>query len=42
MLATDGTARYLRQRGVPAERVLKVYEGRPNAEDLVVFRPSSS
>jgi carbamoyl-phosphate synthase large subunit len=36
VLATDGTARYLRQRGVPAERVLKVYEGRPNAEDLVV------
>ena len=36
VLATDGTARYLRQRGVPAERVLKVYEGRPNAVDLVV------
>jgi len=36
VLATDGTARFLRQRGVPAERVLKVYEGRPNAVDLVV------
>ena len=36
VLATDGTARYLRQRGIPAERVLKVYEGRPNAVDLVV------
>jgi carbamoyl-phosphate synthase large subunit len=36
VLATDGTARYLRQRGVPAERVLKVYEGRPNVVDLVV------
>src|SRR5215218_6165374 len=34
--ATDGTARYLRQRGVPAERVLKVHEGRPNAIDLMV------
>jgi carbamoyl-phosphate synthase large subunit len=36
VLATEGTARYLRQRGIPAERVLKVYEGRPNAVDLVV------
>ncbi|HEU5219868.1 MAG TPA: carbamoyl-phosphate synthase large subunit, partial [Gemmatimonadales bacterium] len=34
--ATAGTARYLRQRGIPAEPVLKVYEGRPNAVDLVV------
>ncbi len=34
--ATEGTARYLRQRGVPAERVLKVHEGRPNAIDLMV------
>jgi len=36
MLATEGTARYLRARGIPAERVLKVYEGRPNAIDLLV------
>jgi carbamoyl-phosphate synthase large subunit len=36
ILATEGTALYLRQRGIPAERVLKVYEGRPNAVDLVV------
>ena len=36
ILATEGTARYLRQRGVPADRVLKVYEGRPNAVDLVL------
>src|ERR1041385_9189480 len=36
VLATDGTARFLRERGIPAERVLKVYEGRPNAVDLVV------
>ncbi len=36
VLATDGTARHLRARGIPAERVLKVYEGRPNAIDLIV------
>jgi carbamoyl-phosphate synthase large subunit len=36
ILATDGTARYLRARGVPAERVAKVHEGRPNAIDLIV------
>ncbi len=36
LVATSGTARYLRQRGILAERVLKVYEGRPNAIDLIV------
>jgi carbamoyl-phosphate synthase large subunit len=36
VVATEGTARYLRARGVPAERVLKVHEGRPNAIDLLV------
>jgi carbamoyl-phosphate synthase large subunit len=36
VLATEGTARYLRERGVPAGRVLKVYEGRPNVVDLLV------
>ncbi|HUR93600.1 MAG TPA: carbamoyl-phosphate synthase large subunit [Gemmatimonadales bacterium] len=36
IFATEGTARYLRARGVPAERVLKVHEGRPNAIDLLV------
>ena len=36
ILATEGTARYLRGRGVPAERVMKVHEGRPNAIDLIV------
>ncbi len=36
ILATEGTARYLRQRGIPTEGVRKVYEGRPNAVDLVV------
>ncbi|MEX0691979.1 MAG: carbamoyl-phosphate synthase large subunit [Gemmatimonadales bacterium] len=34
--ATEGTARYLGQRGVPASVVLKVHEGRPNAIDLVL------
>jgi carbamoyl-phosphate synthase large subunit len=36
ILATDGTARYVRTRGVPAELVAKVHEGRPNAIDLIV------
>ncbi len=36
VLATEGTARHLRARGIPAERVFKVYEGRPNAIDLIV------
>jgi carbamoyl-phosphate synthase large subunit len=36
VLATEGTARHLRARGIPTERVLKVYEGRPNAVDLIV------
>jgi carbamoyl-phosphate synthase large subunit len=36
VLATEGTERYLRARGIPAERVLKVHEGRPNAIDLIV------
>ncbi len=36
LFATEGTARYLRARGIPAERVLKVHEGRPNAIDLLV------
>jgi carbamoyl-phosphate synthase large subunit len=36
ILATEGTARYLNARGIPAERVLKVYEGRPNAADLIL------
>ena len=36
IVATEGTAKYLRARGVPAERVAKVHEGRPNAIDLIV------
>ncbi len=34
--ATEGTAKHLRGKGIPAERVLKVYEGRPNVMDLLV------
>ncbi len=33
--ATEGTARYLKTRGVPAETVLKAHEGRPNGLDLI-------
>jgi carbamoyl-phosphate synthase large subunit len=36
IVATDGTARYLRSRGVPAGRVFKIHEGRPNISDLIV------
>ena len=31
-----GTARYLRARGIPAQRVFKVHEGRPNCLDMIV------
>ncbi len=36
ILATGGTAGYLRARGVPCERILKVHEGRPNLLDRIV------
>ncbi|HEU4642848.1 MAG TPA: carbamoyl-phosphate synthase large subunit [Gemmatimonadaceae bacterium] len=36
VLATTGTARFLRARGIPAERVFKVHEGRPHGIDLIV------
>ena len=38
IIATAGTARYLRGRGIPARSVFKVHEGRPNCLDLVVNR----
>jgi carbamoyl-phosphate synthase large subunit len=38
LFATEGTARYLRGRGIPAERVFKVHDGRPHAIDLIVNR----
>ena len=36
LYATDGTARYLRKRGIPCSQCLKVWEGRPNAVDLIL------
>ncbi|HUH12994.1 MAG TPA: ATP-grasp domain-containing protein, partial [Longimicrobiales bacterium] len=41
ILATEGTARYLRARGVPAERIYKVGEGRPNLVDGIISREVS-
>jgi carbamoyl-phosphate synthase large subunit len=38
IMATAGTAAYLRARGIPAQRVLKVHEGRPNCLDMIVNR----
>jgi carbamoyl-phosphate synthase large subunit len=38
LLATAGTARYLRARGIPVKPVFKVHEGRPNCLDLIVNR----
>jgi carbamoyl-phosphate synthase large subunit len=35
IVATHGTANYLEQLGIKAERVYKVQEGRPNAVDLI-------
>ncbi|MBA3343499.1 MAG: carbamoyl-phosphate synthase large subunit [Gemmatimonadaceae bacterium] len=36
LLATEGTARHLRGRGIPVSRVFKVHEGRPHGIDLIV------
>jgi carbamoyl-phosphate synthase large subunit len=36
LMATSGTARYLRGRGIPADLVFKVHEGRPHGIDLIV------
>jgi carbamoyl-phosphate synthase large subunit len=36
ILATQGTYDYLRARGIPAERVFKVGEGRPNIVDMMI------
>jgi carbamoyl-phosphate synthase large subunit len=36
VLATSGTHRYLRARGIPSEPVFKVGEGRPNIVDLMI------
>ncbi|HWV57388.1 MAG TPA: carbamoyl-phosphate synthase large subunit, partial [Longimicrobiales bacterium] len=36
VLATHGTAKYFRARGVPVERIFKVGEGRPNIVDAII------
>lgn len=36
LLATRGTAKVLRERGLAVEEVRKVYEGRPNIVDLLI------
>ena len=36
LLGTEGTARHLRGRGIPVERVFKVHEGRPHGVDLIL------
>ncbi|MFP5222582.1 MAG: carbamoyl-phosphate synthase large subunit [Acidobacteriota bacterium] len=36
VIATGGTAKFLNDNGVAATKVLKVYEGRPNAADHVI------
>ena len=38
ILATRGTADFLKQHGVEAEVVFKVYEGRPNVVDYIKNR----
>src|SRR5690606_22383719 len=35
LVATDGTARFLREHGVDCERINKVIEGRPHIADLI-------
>jgi carbamoyl-phosphate synthase large subunit len=36
LVATEGTARYLSKRGIHCDKVLKLWEGRPNGVDLIV------
>ncbi len=36
LYATEGTARYLRARGIPTKVVRKIHEGRPNVTDLML------
>ncbi len=36
IVATGGTARYLRARGIPVKAVFKVHEGRPNCLDMIL------
>jgi len=36
LMATGGTAKYLRARGIPVKSVFKVHEGRPNCLDMIL------
>ncbi|MEO8579368.1 MAG: carbamoyl-phosphate synthase large subunit [Gemmatimonadales bacterium] len=36
LIATSGTAKYLRARGIQTESALKIHEGRPNGLDLML------
>jgi carbamoyl-phosphate synthase large subunit len=36
LLGTEGTAKHLRENGIPVERVFKVHEGRPHGIDLIL------
>jgi len=38
IISTSGTAAFLAEQGIPAEKVFKVHEGRPHALDLIVNR----
>jgi carbamoyl-phosphate synthase large subunit len=36
IVATEGTCRYLNENSIPATKILKVNEGRPNIEDAII------
>lgn len=38
ILATEGTGRFLAERGIAAETILKLHEGRPNIADAIANR----
>jgi len=38
LVATDGTRTHLESNGVPAEKILKIHEGRPHVEDAIRSR----
>jgi carbamoyl-phosphate synthase large subunit len=35
IVATDGTCNYLVKNGIPAKKILKIYQGRPNIADAI-------
>jgi len=38
LVATDGTREHLESNGIPAEKILKIHEGRPHVEDAIRSR----